>query len=309
MDILAIFPWIVGIVIIGITILIIYFFHVKPQTEEPLPNERKLGHWTIWLKEHGVHAGYVTTAAQSLQALISDICKNETVKEDKTKLEHFRVLFSKFSPVAQRFDGKTQILMFTSNPEDQKFLALNPERRDGYVLSGVQDVIDGGDWSGMHFFVIKLSADFQLFNDKDKEYTESICEATKYLRDAARNVDRIKLLKDELIGEREEKEKAQKLAAKLRSMYDGACYALSQKPLSVEKPEVPFALKAAVQKWFGSPLQWVLGIAGFFFVGPYLLLALNYNWQPPLTTYFSVVVGVLLFFAIPGLKKVFGRWL
>jgi hypothetical protein len=292
-----------------VLIILIYKFYYKPRMEMPLPHERRLNYWTIWLKEHGVHTGYVTTAAQTLQSLLSETLRNETEPNEKKKLEAFKEALEKVSPVAQKFEGKTCILLFNRNPEDQKFLAIDPDRSDGYILNGVEDVVGGVEWKGMDFFGVKLGAEVHGFSEEDKQLVDMIVEGCKYLRDTARNTDKIHLLKEELQGEREAKEKAQKQGAEMRSKLDAALYALEQKLLSVEKSELPLGLKQVVKRWFGDPIQWILAGVGFFFVGPYLLQGLAWNWQPPMTTYFAAFVAFLLFFAPPVLKRLFGRWL
>lgn len=309
MDLLDLFPYIVGIASSLIIALIVYFYYLRPRAQMPLSNERSLNYWTIWLKEQGVHTGYVTTAMRTLQSLLSQVIRNETEAADKAKLEVLEKALGKFSPVAQRFEGKTYILLFNRNPEDQKFLAVDPDRSDGYILNGVEDVIDAGEWKGMCFYGVKLSSELNGFSDEDKRFVDTVVEGTKYLRDVARDTDKIHLLKDEVNSEREAKEKAQKQSAELRSKLDAATYALGQKPLSQEKVELPLGVKEAVKHWFGNPMQWLLGFVGFAFVGPYLLQYLQYNWQPPMTTYFSAGVAVLFFFAPPVLKRLFGRWL
>ena len=308
-DVLVLFPWLAGIAAALIIALIVYFFYVKPRAQMPLPHERNLNYWTIWLKEHGVHTGYVTTAARTLQSLLSEVVRNETEPSDKDKLEAFKEALDKFSPVAQKFEGETSILLFNRNPEDQKFLAIDPDRSDGYILNGVESVIGGVEWKGMRFFGVKLGSEVHDFSDEDKKVVDTIVEGAKYLRDAARNTDKIHLLKEELQGERETKEKAQKQTAELRSKLDAALYALDQKPLSIEKVELPLGLKQTVKRWFGDPIQWILATVGFFFVGPYLLQGLAWNWQPPMTTYFAAFIAFLFFFAPPVLKRLFGRWL
>jgi hypothetical protein len=301
------YPSLVGLVatIIGITLL--YTLYYRPRIQKPLPNEKSLDYWTIWLREHGVVTGYVTTAMQTLQARLTDIMQNETDTEQKKRVIEFQNFLKKFSPIAQRCERKTNIYLCTQNPEDQRFRAIDPDRKDSYILNDVEDVLYAGEWDGWNIYAVKLGTETIGFSDEEKKLVSNLAEGVKYLRDAAKNVEKIKAFKESYDDQVSENQKLVKALREKESKLDDALYALSQKPLTVEEVALKGGFREKIKEWFTWP-QILTAVVGYL-IAPYVLQFLQWDLQPPATTYFTAFITLIGFFFIPIARKLFGRWL
>jgi len=311
-----IFTLIASIAILGIAITITVLLYVlvyKPKVQQPLPNERPLGYWTIWLKEHGIKTGFACTAQRTFEGLLTQIFENETDETIKTNLQDAKKILHKFHPIAHRAEGKTHVYLFTDNPLDQRFMDEDPDRNDSYILGhGIEDVLSAGEYAGMKFLAVKLSSESHRLVTEEAEELGTLLDVCKYLRDAAKNTGKIAALKEELTDQKEEKEKLQKALRETESKLDDAAYALTQKPLTVEQLAIPGGLKEKIKQWF-TWQQFIVALIGYFVISPtvlsWLSTAYGYSITPPTTTYVTTLITIVSFFTIPMFKKLFGRWL
>lgn len=300
--------WFAGIAFAAVLFAVFYFLYFKPREQEPLPNERSLGHLTIWLKEHGVQSGSACTAKRTFMELLSSVFEHETDEDKRKLISETKKLLDKFSLVAHRVDRKVQVYLFNKNPEDQEYLAVDTRYRDGRILNGVQDVHGAGEWDGMEFYAVRLGSEPTLFSDEERKIVEVVSEGVKYLREAAKNTQKIAGMREENKDLKGSLDKTLKEKAEYRSKLDRALSALSQKLLSTEGVEVKTGLIPKLKQWFTLP-QCLTALIGYFIVVPVLIQVANLDLQPPATTYFAAVVTVICFFIIPLGKRVFSRWL
>jgi hypothetical protein len=187
-------------------------------------------------------------------------------------------------------------------------LDINPNENDSYVLHGVQDVVSVGEYGGIEYLALKLDPTTKSFSKEEKELVTVGLGVVEYLRDAAKNVEKIHELKDELKFQGESLTKVLGEKAEMRSKLDAALSALSQKPLTQEEePKLKGTLVERLKPWF----KWyqILTALGGYAVAPWILQYANIQVEYPITTYFAAFFAVLGFFIIPIGRKIFGRWL
>lgn len=314
---ISVFISVVGAISFSLILLVaLYVLRIKPSREKPLPNEKYLGLWTIQLPGGlGVRVGHVTTAYKTVVGWLNKIVESETEEALKKSLLTVQNLFSKFYFVAQKVGRQVHIYLFDENPEDQKFLDVDPAQDDSYILGrGIQDAITVGEWNGFQFTGVKLDPSTKQLSSDERQKFEVVLEISKYVRDAARNTERIRYIRDERDDARLAFEKEVKDKAKIRSECDRAVSALGQKPLTQpEGVKVPGAWKAKVKEWFANPWQIAVALLFYFVVSPLLQSSLcsQFGWdlQPPMSHVFGAFIAVVGFFAIPFARKIFGRWL
>lgn len=289
--------------------ILFYTLYYKPKIQKPLPNERFLGFITLWIpKGFGLKAGYATTARRTLEKMFTDIMENEADEEAEEKLAAAKQIFDSFHPIAHRASGENYIYLFDMNPQDQKYMDVDPTRNDAYIIHGVQDAISVGEWKGFKFLGLALNPGHTKLSPEEHTRFQLGVEAVKYLRDAAKNTLKIATLKDELEDTRSALEKTLKEKAEIRSKLDRALSALSQKTLTQpEEVKVKGAWRAKVKEWFNWPQFLTAAVA--YLIAPHLLTWFNITLQPPGITYFVAFITIVGFFIIPVGKKMFGRWL
>lgn len=308
-DLVYLIPIIAGITLAGIMALVFYFVILKPRITQPLPNERPLGYWSIWLpKGFGLKAGNATTARHTLEREFTRLIENEPDTNIKTQLEEAQKIFSLFQPIAHKVGRETFIYLFDLNPQDQQFMDVDPNQNDSYIIHGVQDAISVGEYGGLQFLGLKLNPETKSFSEDDKKLMRTGLEIVKYITDAAKNVEKIYELKDELKFTKESSKKGLEERAEMRSKLDRAMSALSQKPLTQsEEVKLKGTFVEKMKEWF-RPIQLITALAAFL-LAPYILTWTNVRVEYPITSYFAALVTILGFFSIPIGKKIFGRWL
>lgn len=308
-DITIIVPIFVGLAIASIIILVYYHVLLKPRLAQPLPNERPLGYLQTWFpKGYGPQSGNWCTARKTLEREITRLLENETDSEKKQDLEKAYKIFDSYYPYAQKVGRQTKILLFDDNPEDQKYLDVNPNENDSFILHGVQDVVSVGEYSGIEYLALKLDSETKQFTKDEKELASIGLGIVEYLRDAAKNVEKIHNLNEEIKFQKECYDKVWKQNGELRSENDGLKGAASIRPLTQEEgPKVKPTLVEKLKPWFKS-YQLLTAIAGYL-IAPWILTYSNVYLEYPLTTYFAAFMSVVGFFIIPIIRKIFGRWL
>jgi len=306
-DLLTYYPWLVGIAAATIIALVGYFLYLRPRSQEALPNERQLGYVTVWLREHGVVAGWASTAANTLEGQLTEILENETDEGVREQLAQAKIFLRSFNPMAHKIGRDMHILLFDENYLDQRYMDVAKDRPNSFLIQGVQDVCSAGEWGGFKFFGVKLSKEVKPFSDEERKRFEAVLEVSMYVRDAAKNTGKIAHLKDELKDARIELERLWKDKAELRSKHDRSLHALSQKLLTQTETELKGAWRDKIKEWFTWP-QLVTGLAGYL-LAPYIIQFGGWQIVPPVTTYFAAGMAALGFFFIPIGKRLFGRWL
>jgi hypothetical protein len=306
-DLLTYYPWIVGIAFSTIGALVGYFLYLRPRSQEALPNERQLGYVTLWLREHGVVSGWASTAANTLEGLLTQVLENETGGDLKLKLAEAKEFLRTFNPMALKVDRDIWVLLFDENYLDQRYMDAAKDRPNSFLIQGVQDVCSAGEWGGLKFFGVKLSKEVKVFTDGDRKRFSAVLDVCMYLRDAAKNTSKIAFLKEENKDQRTHIDIILKTLAEMRSKLDRASHALSQKPLTQIETEIKGAWKDKIKEWFTWP-QLVTGLAGYL-LAPYIIQFAGWQVVPPVTTYFAAGMTALGFFIIPLGKRLFGRWL
>lgn len=295
--------------IIIVAVVILYLWYYKPKIAPPLPNERALGVWTLWLpKGFGLHSGYATTARRTLEKWFTQLIENVMDTVQREKLEETRQLFAKFYPIAHKVGRQVFIYLFTHNPEDQNYIDIDPNQNDSYIVHGVQDVMLGGESSKFQFLGVKLNPTAQSFTKDERKLMKLGLGTVKVLEDAAKNTEKIRNLKEERDYYEEQYHGQTQKTAGQRSRADRAESALGQKSLTVsEDVKVAGAWRAKAKEWLNWPQVLTAIIA--YMLAPYIQGWLNLTLTPPTTTYFAAFVTVVGFFVIPIGKKMFGRWL
>lgn len=306
-NLIQVFPFLVGISFTVFFIVVLYVFWYRPRTQMPLSNEQPWGRLSIYLpKGIGLHEGYSCGARATIQRQFTQLIKSETDGAIKKKLEATRTTFDGFHPVAHKVGRQTFIYLFDLNPRDQKFMDVNPNENDSYIIHDVKDVESVGDWNGKKFLGVKLNPETKKFSPEEKKWVNNSLEVVKYLRDAAKNVEKIHGLKEERDYYRDDRDKERIEKAKIRSERDRGVSALGQKPLTVPaEAKIPGGWKIKVKEWF-SPVQLLTGALAYF-SAPHLQIWLKLQLEPPFTTYFAALITVVGFFIIPIGKKLFGR--
>lgn len=314
-NLVSIYPWLIGLAAILVAVVLVYLLWYKARVQMPLQNERSLGWLQIYLpKGFGLHAGYATTAKPTLQKQTTQLVENETDGTVKEQLKKTHKILDYFHPIAHKVGRQNFIYLFDANPQDQRFMDVDPDHNDSYIIHGAQDVVSAGEWNGFQFLAVKLDPETRSFNRAEDRVVEAGLGIVKYLKHAAKNVEKIHDLKEEVNYLKTDRDKARQEVAKVRSDLDRALSALSNKPLSVsDDVKVTGAWRSKAKEWFwSSPWQIATALAGYF-SAPYIQSFLE-TWQkirltPPTTTYFAAAVTVIGFFIIPVGKKLLGRWL
>jgi len=308
-DITLLIPIVAGVALAGIMALVFYFVILKPRITQPLPNERPLGFWSIWLpKGFGLKAGNATTARHTLEREFTRLIENETDETVKRQLKDAQKIFDVFYPIAHKVGRETFIYLFDKNPEDQRFMDVDPNQNDSYIIHGVQDVISKGEYGGLQVLGLKIDPQTKSFSELEENLMEIGLDIVKYITNAAKNVEEIYELKDELKFTKESLKKGLDERAEMRSKLDRAMSALSQKPLTQsEEVKLKGTFVEKMKEWF-RPIQLITALAAFL-LAPYILTWMNVQVEYPITSYFAALVTILGFFIIPIGKKIFGRWL
>jgi len=308
MDWLFLFPVIAGGAAALTIGLVIYFLYLKPKVEQPLPNERQIGFVSMWLPRGlGLMTGYMSTAQRTFEAKFNECLEKESDGDGKKKLEALKSFLVQTNLFAQKVGRETFVYAFDKNPLDQKFMDVDPKQNDSYIIHGVQDALSVGDFGGLKFIGVKLDPTSTCFSEKDEQALTTFLEASKYVRQAAANFNKIADLKRDRDDARETLEKELKEKGELRSKLDRASSALSIKPLTVENVAVKGALQEKLKQWFTWP-QLLTAAVGYL-ASPYIIKATAMTIEPPVTTYFAAFCAFVGFFIIPVGKRLFGRWL
>jgi len=305
---LDIFPFLAALTGGIIFLVLFYMLYWKPRVELPLPNERFVGHVTMWLPHGlGLLSGPMTTARMTMQryfltAIRSE--KDENMRKVLIAIRNFVMQHQVFA--IKNGNGEKKILLFDANPEDQKFMDVDRERQ-GLLLHGVQDAHSEGVEGGFEFIGIKLNPELAEFNDVELERYQTAMQHIKYLKDAAMNKERIATLVDQLEAVERELAIERRDTAEIRSKYDRALNALDQKPLTVlEEPKLKPSIRELVKEWFSWPQIGVAAIA--YLLAPNILTWAKIQLKEPDRTYAQLGIAVFGFFIIPIGRKIFGRW-
>lgn len=308
-DITLLIPLVAGVSLAGIMALVFYFVILKPRITQPLPNERPLGYWSIWLpKGFGLKAGNATTARHTLEREFTRLIENEPDQTMKSQLEEAQKIFELFQPIAHKVGRETFIYLFDANPQDQRFMDVDPNQNDSYLIHGVQDAVSVGEYGGLQFLGLKINPETKAFSEDDKKLMRTGLEIIKYITNAAKNVEQIYELKDELKFTKETLKTTYEKIAEMRSKLDRAMSALNQKPLTQsEEVKLKGTFVEKMKEWF-RPIQLATAFASFL-LAPWILTWTNIQVEYPISAYFTALVTILGFFSIPIGKKIFGRWL
>jgi len=297
------------LVIIVVFLVLFYAFFWKPRTAYPLPNERVVSdHLSLWAPRGvGVMAGPFQTARTTVERYWNTLIQSEPDKAVRKRFEKNRDFVLKKQIYAMRNGGDNFILVFDQNPEDQKFLTVDPSG-GGMILHGVQDAKPLGVFGKFSYVGITLNPEVKTFGETEEAEMDAVMENIMYLRDAAVNTEKIAGLQEEVGDKRRTLKTMQNELATMRSKLDRAVSALGQKPLTQrEEPKLKGTVTQRLKEWF-SPWQLFSGLAGYF-VAPYIVQYAGWELLPPMTTYFTAFVTIVGFFAIPVLKRLLGRWL
>lgn len=297
----TLWPLLLATPLIAIILSIIYILILKPRLELPLSNELYEGHWTIPLPGIGVLEGPVTTARQTITSLWNKIidAASSGEKEQLQKLKQHMLENHYFYAI--RNSGQKTILIFTDNPLDEKYhIRRDVASRFGHTVTtrfihGVQNCKDLGEQEGFRWITVTLQGS-KTVNPQNPHV-----ESMKYLVRAARNLERIKFLQDEVEFYKEELAATQKELARERSEKERAKRALGQKPLTQEEvPEIKAGWRQAAKRFFS--IQQVAACILVYFVTPEILKWANLQLDQ---TVLSIIVGlatVATFFIVPILQ-------
>lgn len=300
------------LIITCIFMVLFYIFKLKPRLQYPLQNERVISdNVTFWLpRGYGVLSGPMVTARMTMEGFWSRLIQNEKDDGRRKAWEKNRDFVMKHYLFAIKDDSGKKILLFDENPEDQKFLSIDPQGA-GMILHGVEDCKSVGKYDGFEYLAIKLNADVKEYSDKEAKEVEVALGNLMFLRDAAKNIEKISHLQEAF----DDKDRAhKKTLEKLRetsSKLDRALSAAGIKPLTQrEEAKLKGGVTEKVKQLFWStPWQLATALAGFL-LAPYLVVWFGIRLEPPINMQiFSGFMAAVGFFVIPIGKKIFARWL
>lgn len=288
-------------------LIILYKLIIKPKIEPPLPDELYEGKWTIPVPGIGILEGPVTTARKTVEKLWNKIIESANPNEQEKLVEQKKLMLNHHHFFAIKNNGEKYILLFNDNPLNDKYsIRRDIPGRFGATeitrfIHGVQDCIDLGEEEGFHWLTIKLKETNPITQQERKLFMFNGTNA-KYLMRAAKNLEQIKFLQDEVEFLREELSATQKELAKERSEKERAKRALAQKSLTEEEaPEIKAGWKQIAKRFFSIPQIATCVIV--YFLTPEILRRIGVILDQ---TGLSIVVGVATiatFFLYPPISN------
>jgi|GEM_PF-3308346 len=309
-ELINLFPFIVGIAVVILALVLSYILYWKPRVDLPLQGERLIGEVSMWLpRGFGVLEGAMTTGRTTMERHWTDLIQNEGDENLRKIWSDNRDFVLQYARVfAIKSGAEKKILLFDVNPEDQKFMDVDKE--GVFHLHGVQDARSVGEWDGFEYIGLKLNPETQAFSELETKAMTTALLNVKFLRDAATNKEKEHHLEERLDDKTRAHELTLKDLAETNSKLDRCQNALARHPLTQAKElKVKGDIKETVKSLFWStPWQLATALIGYF-IAPHLITWLKLELYPPEITYFTAFITALGFFIIPIGKKLLGRWL
>ena len=310
-DLLQALPYLVGLAAIAIIVVIFYVFYYKPRVDLPLQGERLIGQVRMWIPHgFGLFAGPMTTGRRTLEMYWTGLIQNEKDDAVRRRFEENRDFCFKQLPhvFAMKTGGKTKILLFDRNPEDQRFLSYDPEHGE-FLLHGIQDVkkVQEGK-KGWEIIGFKLSEKRTKFTEQEEKVFASVLDNFSVIRKAAESKELITVLEDDVRRLTGLTDEMGQTIREVSSDRDGWRKIADKKNLLESREvKIPGQLREKLKEWFTWPQVITAGLA--YFLAPHILVFANLQLNEPEITYAVLLVSLVGFFIIPVGKKLFGRWL